>query len=166
MGYVDGNLIPGERVIYRTRLHWWVYSKAGFVVLFVLFLIGVAASGGGTALPAVVFLLVLGAILGGSLALWAYIKTNTCEFAVTNKRIIVKVGVVSTRSIDIDLRKVEGIVVNQEFDGKLLGFGTIVIMGTGGTKEPFDDIDDPFEFRRQAQQEVARATATAADIAS
>jgi hypothetical protein len=36
----------------------------------------------------------------------------------------------------------------------VLGYGTIIVTGTGGGKEPFHKIDDPFEFRRQVQEQV------------
>ena len=76
----------------------------------------------------------------------------TSEFAITNKRIIIKVGLVSRRTLEMNLGKVESVNVDQSILGRILGYGTIIVIGTGGTKELFSDICAPLEFRRQFQQ--------------
>jgi uncharacterized membrane protein YdbT with pleckstrin-like domain len=81
----------------------------------------------------------------------AYLHRRFSEYAVTNKRVIMKSGVLNTRSLELLLGKVEGITVNQGLGGKLLGYGQIVITGTGGTKELFSGIQSPFDFRRAVQ---------------
>jgi hypothetical protein len=45
--------------------------------------------------------------------------------------------------------------VNQGILGRILGFGSITVSGTGGTKNPFHKIDAPFEFRKKAQEQIA-----------
>jgi hypothetical protein len=52
------------------------------------------------------------------------------------------------------LTKVEEIAVDQGVVGRLLGYGTLVIVGTGGSKEIFLLITDPLEFRRQVQEQI------------
>jgi uncharacterized membrane protein YdbT with pleckstrin-like domain len=81
----------------------------------------------------------------------AYMQRFSSEFAVTNKRIIMKVGVLTTRSYELLLSKIEGIVVTQPLLGKMLGYGSIVVTGSGGTQEPFANIQGPLEFRRAVQ---------------
>ena len=83
------------------------------------------------------------------------IDVLSSEFAITNKRIIVKVGFISRRTLEMNLGKVESINVDQSILGRILGYGSINIIGTGGTKEPFADISAPLEFRRQYQQASA-----------
>jgi uncharacterized membrane protein YdbT with pleckstrin-like domain len=83
-----------------------------------------------------------------------YLRRRFAEFAVTNKRVLVKLGVMHTRSVELLLSKVEGITVNQGLGGKLFGYGEIVITGTGGTPEVFSGIQGPFEFRRAVQIET------------
>lgn len=76
----------------------------------------------------------------------------TSEFAVTNRRVIIKVGLVSRRTVELNLEKVESIGVEQTVPGRILGYGTIVVVGTGGTKEPFRGISDPMGFRRAVNE--------------
>ncbi len=80
------------------------------------------------------------------------IEFLTSEFAITNKRIIIKIGFISRRTLEMNLGKVESIIVDQSILGRILGYGTINVIGTGGTKEPFADIRAPLDFRRQYQQ--------------
>jgi len=52
------------------------------------------------------------------------------------------------------LSKVEEIAVSQGVGGRILGYGTLVIVGTGGSKEIFMLMADPLEFRRQVQEQI------------
>lgn len=54
------------------------------------------------------------------------------------------------------LTKVEGISVDQTLVGRIANYGTVIVNGTGGTREAFDGIVDPLEFRRQVQAQLAR----------
>ncbi len=80
------------------------------------------------------------------------IDSVTSEFAITNKRIIIKVGFISRRTIEMNLTKVESVSIEQSILGRILGYGTIKVIGTGGTREPFSGIANPLEFRKQFQQ--------------
>ena len=50
---------------------------------------------------------------------------------------LIKVGIVNRRSLEMLLSKVETVRVEQSVVGRILGYGTIVVTGTGGTNEPF-----------------------------
>jgi len=145
MGYVDENLMPGESVVHRTSLHWIV-----FVQPTVIFLIGLAAMRPDLAWLG--FTLILVAIIDG---LSRLITFRTSEFAVTTKRVLVKEGWLRRRSLETLLTKVEGIGVHQGLLGRVFGYGTIVVTGTGGTKEPFSRIRSPLDFRRRVQEQIA-----------
>lgn len=80
------------------------------------------------------------------------IDWHTSEFAITNKRIIIKVGFISRRTLEMNLAKVESVNVDQGVLGRILGYGCVTVIGTGGTKEPFHCLSDPLAFRRAFQQ--------------
>ena len=82
------------------------------------------------------------------------IAMATNEFAITNRRVIVKEGLIARRGIEMAIDKVESVSVSQSIPGRILGYGTIVIRGTGGTNEPFHRIANPMEFRKRFQQTV------------
>lgn len=153
MGYVDKHLLEGERVVYRARLH-----RIIFVPPLALALVGVVAailidvywqSPQAAGIVGAAFLLV--ALV---LALPRFIRYTSSEFAVTNKRVIVKVGLVYRKTLELVLTKVETIGVEQTIFGRILNYGTIIVTGTGGTKEPFKDIANPLYFREQVQSQL------------
>jgi uncharacterized membrane protein YdbT with pleckstrin-like domain len=74
------------------------------------------------------------------------------EFAITNKRIIVKTGLISRKTLEMNLNKIESVNVDQSILGRMLGYGTITIIGTGGTREEFPNISNPIEFRKKFQE--------------
>lgn len=97
-------------------------------------------------------LLIFLAIIAGISQIIMFI---TSEFIITNKRVIVKIGLIRRKSIEVLLNKVEGIQVNQGILARILGYGTITVGGTGGTKDPFKNIRSPIEFRKKAQEQIA-----------
>lgn len=145
MGYVDSQLLPGENVIYRSKLHWQVFLFPGFFAG-ILLLASIDLFFSGTKGVGLFFL-----FLAGFLILVPFIKRANSEFAVTNKRIIVKLGFFTTRTLELLHSKVETISVYQGLLGKMLGYGDIVVTGSGGTREVFKAVASPLELRRAVQ---------------
>ena len=146
MSYIDGNLLDGEHVVYRTRLHWLLFVlPVLFTVVVLLPLAWLMANGTWKSfawIPLSFGLIVLVA---------TFIKRQSSDFAVTNKRVMMKVGVFATRSIELLLNKIEAIAVNQSLMGRVFGYGDIAVTGSGGTRESFSRIQGPLEFRRAVQ---------------
>ncbi len=76
------------------------------------------------------------------------------EFVITNKRVVIKQGLFSRKTFEMNLSKIESVNVDQSVWGRLFGYGSISIIGTGGTRETFNDIRKPLEFRRHFQELV------------
>jgi len=161
MSYVDKNLIPGEQVIYRTRLHWIVIL--GHLIFAIV--LGVAGAWLALGLPgypnfppddlhyariggAVLIVIALVSLLT------ALIRRNSVEMAVTNKRVTVKVGLASRSTEEMMLNRIESIMVDQSVMGRVMNYGTITLRGVGGTPDPFRRIAHPLEFRRQVQHQL------------
>jgi uncharacterized membrane protein YdbT with pleckstrin-like domain len=142
MGYVDSNLLPNEHVTYRARLHRIIYLLPVCVLIVAL---GVAVASGSWIAGGVL------GLIGLVMLVPPWIRSIGSEFAVTNKRVLVKVGLIRRHSLELLLQEVEGIGVDQGILGRILGYGTITVSGTGGTREAFRMIADPLEFRRQVQ---------------
>ena len=152
MSYVDKHLVPGEAVEYRAHLHWIIFLAPLFVGLAgaVLLALGAVADRGPWAALLGLALLAIALIV----ALVRWVVRITSEFAVTNRRVLIKVGVLSRHSLELLLTKVEGIGVDQDLWGRLLDYGTVVVSGTGGTREAFAKIADPLRFRTEVQSRV------------
>jgi uncharacterized membrane protein YdbT with pleckstrin-like domain len=163
MSYVENHLIAGEKIVYTTRLHWIVLLRP--IVLSLLFgvpgvalLVRSAADHGAQTASTTpmmaggVVLLVVAAIC----IVTGILKRNSTEMAVTDKRLVIKIGVAGRRTLELLLQKVESIAVEESLMGRLLGFGTVIVHGTGGTPEPFDQMAHPIEFRKQVQQQIEK----------
>jgi len=82
---------------------------------------------------------------------------NATEMTVTNKRVFVKVGLAARRTVELLLSRVESIGVQESVMGRMLGYGTVIVHGTGGTPEVFNMIAHPLEFRTQVQQQIEKS---------
>lgn len=150
MGYVERHLIPGERVVYKTRLHWSVFLRpVGLVIA------GLALAGLLTRVESVSWLWYLGTIVVAAGIGWGlvhYVELMTSEFAVTTTRLIFKVGLVARYTTELLLTKVESIGVTQGLIGRLLDYGDLTVTGTGGAREVFCRVSDPIAFRNHVQE--------------
>lgn len=148
MKYVEQVLQPGETVTYATSLHWLVYLRAMLLmILAILSLIAAKAVAEPTAqiaLDIIAALLGLFALVSG---LDAVIRRSTTELAVTDRRVIYKTGIFQRHSMEMNRSKVETVGVDQSILGRILGYGTVVVRGTGGSFEPIRFIGDPLSFR-------------------
>ena len=123
--YVDSNLMAEEKVLYRAHTSVWA--------LMPLILLGI------------VLLIV---VVGLFILVWAWIKYKTTEFAVTDRRVIAKSGLISRRTVEMFLDKVESLNVEQSVPGRIFDYGTVTIRGTGATSEPFGEISAPLTLRK------------------
>lgn len=165
MRYVDRNLNPGETVVYQTRLHWVV--MIGHIFLTCIFLgCGISlfyyGAQAGFAADTLRMVNIAGTAMLVFAVLWLIagaVKRNATEMAVTNHRVIIKVGLMGRRTIEMLLSKIESIEVQETATGRMLGYGTIVVIGTGGTPEPFYRVAHPLEFRSKVQQQIEQLSA-------
>jgi hypothetical protein len=164
LSYVEKHLIPGETIQYETKLHWIVMlgHVAAAVVLELLAITFIVASfsgpAGAKAMPsrgAVLLGALVCFLVGGALFFIGLLKRNVTEMAVTNKRVIVKTGLAERRTNEILLSRIESVVVDEPAMGRILGYGTVIVRGTGGTPEVFEKIFRPLEFREQVQRQIA-----------
>lgn len=149
MRYVSRVLQPGETVVYATRLHWLIYGRA---VVLVIIAVALAI---GTSLvadkPNVNLALWIAAAIFALLALSsglrAFLRRTTTELAVTDHRVIYKTGLLARHTLEMNRSKVESVDVDQTIPGRIFGYGTIIVRGTGGSLEPIRHIADPLSFR-------------------
>lgn len=150
MSYVDTVLQPGEQVMARATLHWVIYLNGLLVLALALgvhVLAGYARSFlAGTDILAEFVALAL-AVLGGALMLRAWFRQWGTEIAATNRRVIYKSGVISRRTVEMNMEQVELVQVEQSILGRLLGYGDLRVHGTGEGMEAIRMVADPLGLR-------------------
>jgi uncharacterized membrane protein YdbT with pleckstrin-like domain len=134
MSYIQESLGDGEVIIARAHFHW-LYSLVAWLALIFLgiILIGV-----------VVFLSMM-------------IRKWTTEIGVTSHRFVEKKGLLSLHTNEIALHNIEGVRVNQGLLGRIFGYGTVRIEGTGVDAVTTPNIADPVGFVRAIQTAKERA---------
>ena len=147
--YVAEVLQPNETVRYDGTIHWIIYLPG-----LVLFAFGIAGLLGVLTLAhdahgyRIYSTLVYAALALGALHLFsAWLKQWTTEIAVTDRRVIYKTGLVSRRTVEMNMDKVESVDVTQDIFGRILNYGTVLIRGTGASLEPLSTIATPLALR-------------------
>jgi uncharacterized membrane protein YdbT with pleckstrin-like domain len=164
LSYVEKNLIQGEQVLFQTRHHWIVLlgafalgttldlmGAAGIVFLLTHHDLSTGARDGGLVAAGL-------ALAAGTVMMLAGVtKLNATEMVVTNKRVIVKTGILTRRTFEMLLSRIESIGVEEPMMGRILGYGTVILRGVGGTPDEFDLIASPLKFRSHVQEQIERS---------
>lgn len=147
MKYVQRVLQPDETVVHESHLHPLIFLPAAFWLVVALGLL-IAGSMYQDVLQLGFY---IGAAVFGALAFFAWaraaIRRVTTELAVTDCRVIYKSGLLARHTLEMNRSKVESVDVDQSILGRMFGFGTITLRGTGGSLEPMRMISDPLSFR-------------------
>ena len=147
MSYVTKVLQPDETVLCTSKIHPLIYLRSFFILA-----IAAAIAVGAWYAPFEYQLWILGlAAFVGVLGLFgmmgAAIRRSSTELAVTDHRVIYKTGILSRHTAEMNRTKVESVDVEQSIAGRIFGYGTIILRGTGGSLEPIRNIGDPLRFR-------------------
>ena len=146
MSYIDNILEPGEEIRYRTTVTWTVYGPSLLLALCAVASLIVAETSaplaGIGAFAAVFF--ALAAIVS---FLPGWFRRFTTEIVVTDRRIILKRGLIRRHTVEMNMQKVESVDVDQTLVGRLFNYGNITIRGTGSSFETLSKIDAPLKLR-------------------
>jgi uncharacterized membrane protein YdbT with pleckstrin-like domain len=129
MSYLEESVSAGEKIHALFRLHW------------------------SARLPMVVFIL-LGFVSFGLtwfLAIYEYFRLKFIEQGVTNKRVILKTGIISRRTEEMKVTSIETVEIDQGILGRIFGSGTVKVTGRGLSDVSFRRVDDPMSVKRQIE---------------
>jgi uncharacterized membrane protein YdbT with pleckstrin-like domain len=149
LAYLDRVLQPGETILVRARLHWVIYLPAlAAIVLAAGVAIGTAVAITDHSMALAGYALAgLILIYGVITLLGRLILVSSTEFGVTDHRVIVKRGLVSLHTVEMNVDKVESVDVDQTILGRMLGYGSVTVHGVGARWDPITRIADPLGFR-------------------
>lgn len=149
--YARSTLAPNETPYFKTSLHWIIFVRfallgcAVFLFAAIPFAIAVQAVTGSElgwfVLPLPAFILIPPTLAFAS-----------SELVITDRRVLIKTGIIRRQTLEMFISKVESIAVDQGFLGRVMDYGTVTIRGTGGFAEPFEAIAQPILFRNWVQR--------------
>ncbi|MBV8803300.1 MAG: PH domain-containing protein [Gammaproteobacteria bacterium] len=151
MAYIDKNLFADEKILFRTKksliiflspLCWTIATVICFInpnpyITKIAFAPGIAA-----------------------IFFWLnqFIQYTFSDFAITNKRILMREGFFYRHTNDTRLTTIANVTVNQSLLGQALNYGTVFINTFGGEADPFTEIDKPFIFQKTLQNQIEQLT--------
>lgn len=148
MSYIESNLLPGEQVKIKAEASWLArplllaeglfFAIAGLGGLMVP-KDGSSASDSANMMIGVSFLI----------STYIYFSVKSIELAATDKRVISKFGIISRKTIELSISKIESVQVKQSITGRILGYGSVIISGAGNTQNPIAGIRRPNEFKNK-----------------
>jgi membrane protein YdbS with pleckstrin-like domain len=148
MAYYTKVLQPDETVKVVGQLHWSIYLRALFVLVIAL---AMAVGSAWLADPEYQYYALVAAaavaVLGILLLLGAWIRRRATEIVVTDRRVIFKRGLLGRHTVEMNVSKIETVDVEQGIGGRIWGYGTLMIRGTGSSFEPLVGVGSPLEIR-------------------
>ena len=148
MNYIETNLQPGEEIKYVAKLHFFLFMQPVILLLIGVFLMSAPKE----VLPVIYYAGLL-MLFFGLVSLVQRVLVKIGSYAVTNKRVVLKTGVISRRAVDLVLAKCEGLHINQSILGRIFGFGTITVT-TGGVTSSYPFVANPLAFRREINTQI------------
>lgn len=132
--YITNSLEDGEQIIFQGHLHWTsVYKYIFSSLLMLLMAIGLFVTGYFTARQILYLVGCVFFVLAILIYIVGWIFRTRCEFAITNNRLIQKDGILNIRMTEIPLFKIETVNFYQSLGQRILGTGSIELVGSGGT---------------------------------
>lgn len=148
MSYIDRNLLPDERVLFRTKKHLIIFLFP--VILLILTIYIVDYMHNDPILNKVEFVPWF-----VTLVYWAYVGLDYffSEYAVTNKRVMMREGFFYRHSNEMRLATISQVNVDQSLLGQLLNYGTVSINAFGAF-DSYSMVSHPFDFQKYVNQQL------------
>lgn len=148
MSYIDRNLLTDERILFRTRKHLIIFFWPAVVLVICSILSSyLAASEISSYVAWAPWLVVF--MIWGAVGLDYY----TSEFAVTNKRVMMREGFFTRHANEMRLTAISQVNVDQNIIGQIFNFGTVSINAFGAF-DNYSTIANPVTFQRVVNQEL------------
>jgi uncharacterized membrane protein YdbT with pleckstrin-like domain len=148
MSFIEKNLANNEKIVYRGNLHWWIYVKN--ILLIILGVLICSAAGKSQGVNAVGGIIVFIALLG---LVGSFMRASSSEFAITNRRVILKTGALKRKLVELQLTRAEGLRVDQGIIGRIFNYGSIIVT-SGNVTESFSPIAQPYEFKKEVNNAI------------
>lgn len=127
--YIEASLSANEAVEELFKIHWFAW------------------------IPVVILTILAPLTMGITLifAIYKGLSLKYLEQGLTNKRVILKRGIISRSTDEMKLRSIETVEIKQGIFGRIFGFGTVKVTGRGTSALLFPNIDDPMRVKREIE---------------
>jgi len=148
MSYIQDSLGENETLRYTAHFHW-IYKALAYGVLILSIVIGLFTFNQNYPAAALIAPLV-GVIIFVAIMLPMW----TTEIGVTSQRVILKRGLFTRQTSELQLRSIEEVGFNQDVLGRIFGYGKLDIHGTGEEEIQLPSVGDPLGLRKALQEAI------------
>jgi uncharacterized membrane protein YdbT with pleckstrin-like domain len=159
VAYPDGLLVEGEQVVVHRHPHWRMLVVPVLVLLLVVggtSFLAALVSAQSWAVWAWLGLAAAGLALIGRFTVFPVVRWRTTHFVVTNRRVLVREGVLTRHGMDIPLRRISSVQFRNSLLERMLGSGTLVIESDSDESLEFDDVPGVRRVHALLYNEVAQ----------
>ena len=134
MSYTDTLLASGERILLRSRQHWFVmvwnsrWAVVAILLAVALIIMRALIGGSGPVLDVLGWLTAIMFLVGLAVIAWGWIRYLNEEFVITSRRIIHASGVVNKKASDSSLEMINDAVLTETVFGRMFGFGDLEVL--------------------------------------
>lgn len=149
MAYLNkNNMMEGEHVVMEARFHYMLYWLPALLAIVALVLPFIKIGD-----DTLKYRLIFSGVFILLAAIWAMVINNGKRFILTNKRLVLKTGIIMRESNELMLRKCEGIKVRQTIMGRILNYGDVQV-STGEEVDTFRYIWNPVGFSTKVNEQI------------
>ena len=169
-GYIEGSCAKDEKVKVRAEYHWVVWLKFYFALctlgVFAVFCWLLAWQMYADNEPEMAIGTAIFALPFAAYPLYLFLKLKLTEMACTTRRVIFKTGIISIKTSEIKIDKIESIQIAQTFWGRIFGYGNICFSGTGTAKVMFYNVNNPWQVKPEIEEAIDESLKAKATPAS
>lgn len=136
-------LHEGETLKRVAKIHWGIFWKGGAVFLLSLFLMATVFNLGAF------FLLVSSVLIA-----FEYLTKHYLLLALTDKRLIVRHGILNLETVQMHFNRIESVEVFRPPVGRILGYATVLVTGTGSRVTAVPFVADADMFRAELDRMI------------
>jgi uncharacterized membrane protein YdbT with pleckstrin-like domain len=146
MGYPNNALAPGERLLVHHHPHWRLLAVPVLTLLAATTIAGVLGGLAQSNLDGIARTVAEAAVLvaWAVIVIWRFgiplVRWSTTHFIVTDRRVLVRYGVLRRSGVDIPLNRISNVQFRHGLMDRILGAGTLIVGSASEGPLEFDDI--------------------------
>ena len=143
--YIANNLLPDEKILYRTKKHWIIFLTPLVLTVMTFFFF----FNDNYFVIKVSYALAIVTILSWMNQFLLYYAS---EFAITDKRVMMREGFFYRHTNETRLSSISNVGATQSLLAQALRYGTVFINTFGGETDAFTELDEPVKFQKKLQE--------------
>lgn len=156
--YLQDILLPQEKILHHAKVHYVLYAPGALVIGFAYLLMycvpdliweaGVSYETWSTINGVIKFVSATAFMGGIAMLLQAWLHIYSTEMVITNMRVLVKIGIGTATTAEIDRGRISSVIVTKPLIGRLLDYGWITILGYSGNIGGLPVMAKPHEIQK------------------